>query len=115
MSATMTVPEEAHKQDLDYITTDSGNAERLVREHGRDFRYCEPLGGWLHWTGVRWQVDNATISERAKRVGRDLLHEAADEREHHVRDRLISHSKNTLNERGIKAMVNLAKTDVQVK
>lgn len=102
-------------RNLDYITTDSGNADRLVREHGQDFRYCEPLGGWFHWSVVRRQVENDAIRERAKRVGRSMLHEAADERDGHVRDRLIQHARNSLSERGIKAMVNLAKTDDTIR
>lgn len=115
MTNPITMPEQAHTHDLNYITTDAGNADRLVREHGTDFRYCEPLGGWLTWSGVRWQVDNAGIYERAKSVGRAMLHEAAEAKDDHVRDRLISHAKNSLNERGVKAMVNLAKTDEQIK
>src|SRR5829696_5670230 len=95
MTITNNVPSNGTTHDLDYITTDSGNADRLIREHGRDFRYCEPLGGWLHWNGVRWQVDNAAIREVAKTVGRTILHEAADETDHHVRDRLIQHAKNS--------------------
>jgi putative DNA primase/helicase len=108
MTATMTVPEEARSNDLDYITTDSGNAERLVREHGRDFRYCEPLGGWLTWNGVRWQVDNTAIYKRARSIGKTILHEAADETDNHVRDRLIQHARYSLSDPGIRRMVSQA-------
>ena len=57
MTSVKTVPERGTTHDLDYTTTDSGNADRLVREHGRDFRYCPALGGWLTWNGVRWEID----------------------------------------------------------
>ncbi len=60
-------------------------------------------------------MDNSTVYESAKKVGRDMLHEAADENDRHVRDRLVHHAKKSLNERGVNAMVNLAKTDERVK
>jgi hypothetical protein len=73
----MTVSQNRVKQDLDYITTDSGNADRLIREYEREFAYCEPLGGWLHWKGMRWQQDNAAIWERARSIGKAWQREAA--------------------------------------
>src|SRR5215211_5036977 len=111
MSITNTVPSGAQTHDIDYITTDSGNADRLIREHGRDFRYCEPLGGWLTWNGVRWQVDNAAVYKRARSIGKAILHEAADEQDNHVRDRLIQHARYSLSDPGIKRMVNQAEKD----
>ncbi len=96
---------------IDYLTTDTANADRLVRDHGRDYLYCNALGGWLHWTGTRWVPDNTSIKEAAKDVGRSLLHEAAEKNDRLERDQLIAHAKNTLKERGINAMVNLATTD----
>ena len=72
MTDVKNVPASGTTHDIDYRTTDSGNADRLIREHGRDFRYCEPLGGWLHWTGIRWSVDNSAIWERARQVGRAM-------------------------------------------
>jgi putative DNA primase/helicase len=38
--------------------TDVGNAQRLIRRHGRDLRYCSPWGKWLHYDGGVW-VDDA--------------------------------------------------------
>ncbi|QIN82500.1 hypothetical protein GBA63_07465 [Rubrobacter tropicus] len=101
--------------DLDYITTDSGNADRLVREHREAFRYCEPLGGWLTWNGLRWKVDNAAIHEKARRIGRALLQEAADEKDNHVRDRLIQHARYSLSDPGIERMVRRATKDASVR
>jgi len=44
-SASTAVAQDAHMHDnLDFITTDSGNADILIGEHGRDFKYCEQLG-----------------------------------------------------------------------
>jgi putative DNA primase/helicase len=101
--------------DLDYITTDSGNADRLIREYGRDFRYCEPLGGWLHWNGVRWQVENAAIWEKARDIGKALLHEAADANDKNNGDRLWQHGRFTLSESGMRKMIALAVKDSRVR
>lgn len=49
----MTMAELVEKQDLDFRCSDKGNAARLVEEYGNNFRYCNPLGGWLAWNGVR--------------------------------------------------------------
>jgi len=44
-SASTAVAQDAHMHDnLDFVTTDSGNADILIGEHGRDFKYCEQLG-----------------------------------------------------------------------
>ncbi len=39
------------------LRTDTGNAARLVRRHGDDFRFCHPWGAFLIWTGTHWQRD----------------------------------------------------------
>jgi len=46
--------------------TDSTNASRLVREHGRDIRYNAAWKKWLVWGGTHWQVDEggALIHEK---------------------------------------------------
>jgi putative DNA primase/helicase len=115
MTDSIAVPANRTTHDLDYITTDSGNADRLVREHGRDFRYCEPLGGWLHWNGVRWQVDNAAIWDRAEQVGKTLLHEAADANDRNNGDRIWSHGRYTLSVPGLRRMIEKAAKDSRVR
>lgn len=47
-----------------------GFAERLIDKYGQDFMHCGPLGGWWYWTGAKWKLDNVTIKEMAKNVGR---------------------------------------------
>jgi putative DNA primase/helicase len=115
MTITNNVPSNGTTHDLDYITTDSGDADRLIREHGRDFRYCEPLGGWLHWNGVRWQVDNAAIWERGEQIGKSLLHEAADASDRNDGDRLWSHGRYTLSVPGLRRMIEKAQRDSRVR
>jgi putative DNA primase/helicase len=109
------VPEQQNLHDIDYITTDSGNADRLIREYGREFAYCEPLGGWLHWKGMRWQVDNAAIWERARSVGKAWQREAAEADDRSEADRLWQHGRYTLSEPGLRRMIALAERDSRVR
>lgn len=69
---------------VEYLT-DSGNAERWVRMHGRDFRYLVDDSCWLHWTGSHWeQGGDAAALHATKAVARswqiDQLTEGDDAR-----------------------------------
>lgn len=35
--------------------TDAGNAERIAKMVGQDWRYCWQLKCWLHWNGKKWE------------------------------------------------------------
>ncbi len=48
--------------------TDSGNAERLIADHGEDFRYLHDRGKWLHWDGKRWSHDRTAEIHRAAKA-----------------------------------------------
>ncbi len=65
--------------DAKHHLTDLGNARRLVRLYGAQMRYCERLGGWYVYDGIRWQPDETKAVER---LARDMLptiyNEAAD-------------------------------------
>jgi putative DNA primase/helicase len=100
---------------IDYRTTDAGNADRLIGDFGRDFRYCEPMGGWLHWNGVRWKVDNAAIWECAKSVGKALQREAAEADNKNDADRLWQHGRYSLGEPGMRRIISLAEKDSRVR
>jgi len=39
--------------------TDSTNAARLIREHGRDIRYNKAWKKWLVWNGRYWETDDS--------------------------------------------------------
>jgi len=41
--------------------TDSTNADRLVRESGKDIRYIAPWKKWIVWIGARWEVDHGPL------------------------------------------------------
>jgi putative DNA primase/helicase len=58
--------------------TESGNAERLVDQFGRDIRFCHPWSAWLHWDGRRWKRDQTgAVRHLAKNVIRSIRLEAA--------------------------------------
>ncbi len=60
-------------------TTDSDNALRFVRRHGKDVRYCHAWGSWLVWRGKRWEKDaRGEVVERAKDTARAIHDEAKD-------------------------------------
>ncbi len=60
--------------------TDLGNAERLVRRHGSDLRFCGGFGKWLRWDGVRWREDtDLHVMRLAKDVALSIFDEAKDE------------------------------------
>lgn len=71
----------AERRTLDpwvFHTTDTGNAERLVAQHGQNLRYCHPWQKWLVWDGKRWRIDqSARVRQWAKDTARNLYAEAS--------------------------------------
>lgn len=92
--------------------TDLGNARRLVRNHGRDIRYCHIWGKWLAWNDRRWEVDeNGEIMRRAKETSISIYREVAraaneDERKTMARWALASEAASRM-----KAMIELAQSE----
>ncbi|GHU62743.1 hypothetical protein FACS189445_5870 [Spirochaetia bacterium] len=41
--------------------TDTSNALRLVREHGKDIRYNAAWKKWIVWAGDHWQIDDGYL------------------------------------------------------
>ena len=71
--------------------TDTWNAERLARQHGRDLRHCQAWKKWLCWDGRRWQTDDTGEAERrAKATVRSIAEEAAAEEDDKRRLALLS-------------------------
>ena len=66
--------------------TDSTNAMRLVKEHGRDIRYNSAWKKWVVWNGMFWEMDEggALIHEKGLAMVRNIYNEllkTADYRE----------------------------------
>jgi len=68
------VPEPEEPLIAPNVGTDADNADLFVSEHGEDIRWCETLGYWLIWDGMRWKRDsNLEIQCRAESTARGLL------------------------------------------
>jgi putative DNA primase/helicase len=93
--------------------TDLGNAERFVAHHGTDVRYCYQWRKWLVWTGARWERDEAgRVHRLAKETVRSIYREASDEEDEDRRKALAKHARASESETRIRAMVELAKSEV---
>jgi putative DNA primase/helicase len=96
--------------------TDTGNADRFVRDHAGDVLFCHPWNRWLVWDGVRWTRDERGEIARRVRLTVRGMHEDAgrlvlsdDERK-----RLAKHALASESERARKAMLELAKCELPV-
>src|SRR5215208_3150622 len=95
--------------------TDLGNAERFVARHGEDVRYCYPWGKWPVWTGPRWEPDTSgRVHRLAKETVRGIYREAAAAEDEGRRKALAQHATRSEAESKIKAMLELAKSEVPI-
>ena len=55
--------------------TDLGNARRWVQRYGRDYHWCADSshGGWIAWTGSRWQPDRKNRAHHDAKAMSDLV------------------------------------------
>jgi P4 family phage/plasmid primase-like protien len=98
-----------------YNLTDLGNAERFVADHGKDVRYCYPWRKWLVRTPAKWVRDEAgRIHRLAKGRVRGIYREASDADDEDRRKALAKHAAASESETRIRAMVELAKSEVPV-
>lgn len=103
-------PEETH-----FPLTDSGNAERFVRDWKGEIRYCEEIGKWLYWEGGKWAHKGAGCAMRAAlKTVRKIYSEAeyADDKE--TRRAITKWAAGSENANKIRSMVDLAKNDEQI-
>lgn len=95
-----------------FAYSDLGNAERFVAEHGRDLMYCP--NKWLVWDKKRWLTesrDNIEVQSKAQQTVRRMRRlfkdiEGSDE----VEKAAHAHVKYSSSDRGIRAMINQAKS-----
>jgi putative DNA primase/helicase len=98
-----------------YNLTDLGNAERFVRDHGEDVRYCYPWRKWLVWTGTRWERDDTgKVYKLAKETVRAIYREASDAEDEDRRKALAKHATQSEAEPKIRAMLELAKSEAPI-
>jgi putative DNA primase/helicase len=95
--------------------TDLGNAERFVAQHGENVRYCYSWRTWLVWTGTRWERDDAgQVHRLAKQTVRGIYREASEEEDEDRRKALAHHARRSESETRIRAMIELAKSEVPI-
>ncbi len=95
--------------------TDLGNAERFVAQHGEHVRYCYAWSGWITWTGRRWKRDDTGgVHRLAKETVRAIYQEAAGAEDEDRRKALAKHAARSEAEAKIRAMLELAKSEVPI-
>ncbi|MFC1783819.1 phage/plasmid primase, P4 family [Planctomycetota bacterium] len=73
--------------------TEQGNGERFAQQHSHCARYCHTWKKWLYFDGRRWATDcEDKISHLAKKIVRDMYHEAASCDNEQVRKELARHA-----------------------
>lgn len=92
--------------------TETGNAERLVDQFGRDIRFCHPWAAWLHWDGRRWRRDQTgAVRQMAKDVIRSIRLEAAVTEDKEQRDLIWKWAKKSETSAARAAMLKLAESE----
>ncbi len=98
--------------DPDVRLTELGNARRLVRRFGVDFRHCHPWTKDLVFDGRRWSLDRTGQVERwAKEVARLICAEAAAEVDEDRRKLLMAHAMRSEQMKCIRAAATLARSE----
>jgi putative DNA primase/helicase len=96
-------------------TTDSGNAERFVRQHGENVQYVHDLSAWQIWNGRCWgRDDRGAIMELARATVRGIYDEASHAKNEDERKRLAAHAVRSESRRAIEAMLALAQSNPRV-
>lgn len=91
--------------------TDLGNAERLLKRHGENIRWCEPWRSFNVWNGQVWLQDMMRMPHRlAALTVRSIYAEAAARESKEEREAVANHAKRSESERSIHAMLELVKS-----
>lgn len=102
--ATQTAPRplDATRVGEHYGPTEDGTARALVHLHAATLRYCPQRGMWLHWTGSRWEWDQAEqYRERIRAIARDLP----------AGEGWAGYKRRALSAAGVTGIARLAQTD----
>lgn len=104
-----------YKPEKHFKLTDMGNAERLIHKFGNELKFCENMGSWLFYDGIRWVLNSENgVTQRAKIAIREISVEAASIDDEEYRKRLSAHANQSESYIKIRDMVSLAKTDPKI-
>lgn len=99
-----------------YDATEVGDAEFFVARHGHELRYCYSYQNWLIWDGTRWVEDTSgQIMRTAKETVKELKRQASSIPDPETKKLYTKHAVTSQTENHIKAMINLAKSEVAVE
>jgi len=106
-------PKTAEEQDEPaYKLTDWGNAQRFIRDHGSNVRYCHPWGKWLVYDGKRWRIDDSgEVVRLMKDTVRGIYIEAGNEVDDKKRKALDDHARKSESKTRITDALYLARTE----
>lgn len=103
--------------------TDSGDAKRLYRLKGQDFKYMQTIESFLLWTGARWEIQKndtqlipytAVLPENIRAEGRAaaaLVPGANDKERQEIYNSYEKHAKAVQGARNIKNILYLMKSE----
>jgi putative DNA primase/helicase len=101
--------------DIPLPYSDYTNACALVRDHGRDLRYCWPWKKWLRWTGSYWRADETgAVRQKAKQVIKRLAGNAEHLEDDSAVKALMKHVKTSLSMAATKAMIESAQDETDI-
>lgn len=91
--------------------TDVGNAERFVKDHGENFRYCRSSESWHFWTGKVWTEDGTgEVTRKAIETVKSIGNEAKQALNEREKMRILRHGSNSEGLSRLNAMLELAKS-----
>lgn len=103
------------KEDDRQPMTDLGNARRLVSAYGERLRHVPSWRKWLVWDGTRWARDVTGEPARcAKIVARRMYRDAEAVEDEELRKALLGSARRAESANGIRAMLELASTELEV-
>jgi len=95
--------------------TDLGNAKRFVAHHAGRIAYCEPIGRWLIYDGVRWNEDEMLrIVSMAGELISNLYPLAEQLKDQKARKAFQTHLLRSESQRSLNAMISLSRADPAV-
>ena len=101
---------------LEHLTTDMGNSERFVRQHGANVKYNTKRKMYLLWqrTHHEWD-DSVKILEKAQQTARSIYAEAAEQEDKKIQEILATWAKSSHSTMRLSAMLTQAKAHLTVE
>jgi len=89
--------------------TDTTNAYRLLKEHGKDLRYNCLWKKWVVWNGSRWEMDDGyLVHDRGLKIVRGIYAELLKTADYRERIEIEKHAMQSESARRRKALIEVA-------